>query len=139
MFVARKREFAIAFSGALVERFCSPKDVIRGLGQALDAGLEEKVRERLPPVFAKIIDSRLSSLTADDVKAFAAEVSAFIRESNMVTKLVSDNVDAMSPSEIEAMVREIAGRELRSMAWFDAGVGFLVGCIQALVAYALSS
>ena len=56
MFVARKREFAIAFSGALVERFCGPKDVIRGLGQALDAGLEERLRARLPPMFTMIID-----------------------------------------------------------------------------------
>ncbi len=137
MFVARRQAFAHAFSQALVEKFCGPKDVIRGLGQALDAGLEERVRARMPAAIFSIVSGRLAALTADDVRALAQEASAFIRESNMVSQLVESNVEHMSPIEMEAMVRNICGRELRSMAFFDAGVGALVGCVQALVAFAL--
>lgn len=139
MFVARRQAFAEAFAQTLVDRFCGPKDVIRGLGQALDAGLEERVRARMPAVIFSIIAGKLASLSADDVKALAEGASTFIRESNVVTQLVTSNVEAMSPVEIEALVREICGRELRSMAFFDAGIGFLVGLLQALVAAALSS
>lgn len=139
MFVARRREFAHAFAQTLVERFCGPRDVIRVLGQALDAGLEERVRARVPKAVFWMVSSKLASMTADDVKSLAGEVSAFVGESNMVPELVTANVEAMSPAEMERMVRDICGRELRAMAFFDAGVGALAGCVQALVVYTLSS
>lgn len=139
MFVARRREFSRAFSQELVERFCGPRDLIRVLGQALDAGLEERLRAHLSPVVQRILENKIATQDADDVKALACEVSKFIRESEMVTTLVVNNVEAMSPAEIERMVRDICGRELRSMAFFDAGIGALVGLVQALVMMALSS
>lgn len=139
MFVARRREFASAFAAELVAKFCGPEDIIRVFGQALDAGLEERVYEKLSPMIRRVIRGKFSSLTDSDIELLAEEVSAFIRESNMVTTIVESNIVNMSPSEIECTVHEIAGREFRSMAFFDAGVGFLVGCVQSLVAWVLLS
>lgn len=138
LFVARRREFASAFAQALVDRFLGPRDVVQSLGQALDAGLENKILEALPPAIAKFAKAKVDDLSVADIRALGEGVSKFIRESGMVDKLIVGNIEAMPAVEMERMVKNVCGRELRTMAFFDAGVGGTVGLVHGLVAYLLS-
>lgn len=139
LFVARRKEFAASFADAAVERFCGPKDVLRVLGQVHEAGLDESLSSLIPKFVYDRIMSKLGGLSVHDITLAASEFSAKVRDSGLVSKLVVDNIEELSAVEIESMVRSICGKELRSMALFDAAIGFMVGCVQGLVTYALST
>lgn len=138
LFVSRRVAFADAVAGVIVDRFCGPKDIIRCFGQAWDAGLEERVMATLPPMASAMIANKIRGLGVGDIQALAREISRFIHESGMVKALVTNNVEAMDAQEVEDMVHGVCGRELRSMAMFDAAVGAFVGLVQGLVTYLLS-
>ncbi|HZS09772.1 MAG TPA: DUF445 family protein [Blastocatellia bacterium] len=47
--------------------------------------------------------------------------------------ILINRLSALSNEDIEQLVMETAGREIRAIVWFGAGIGFVVGVVQTLI------
>ena len=50
-----------------------------------------------------------------------------------VRAILLHRLSAVSNEEIENLVMETAGREIRALVWFGAGIGLIVGVAQTLI------
>jgi uncharacterized membrane protein YheB (UPF0754 family) len=48
-------------------------------------------------------------------------------------RILVDRLSALSNEDIEGLVMETAGREIRAIVWFGAGIGLLVGIVQTAI------
>jgi uncharacterized membrane protein YheB (UPF0754 family) len=48
-------------------------------------------------------------------------------------RILVNRLSALSNEDIEGLVMETAGREIRAIVWFGAGIGLIVGIVQTLI------
>lgn len=71
-----------------------------------------------------------------DVGGSAAAVNQFVSllsERLDLRAIMTNRLNALSNEEIENLVMATAGREIRAIVWFGAGIGLIVGVIQTLI------
>lgn len=59
--------------------------------------------------------------------------STFISQRLDVRTILMNRLNALSNEAIEDLILDTAGREIRAIIWFGAGIGFLVGTFQTLM------
>jgi len=52
-----------------------------------------------------------------------------------VQGLIEQEILAFAPEDVERVILEVAGRELRAITWWGAGLGGLVGTLQSALHY----
>ena len=147
--IARRQEDLAASIGAVVgDHLIDARDLARALegadleglvDEALASGLEPKLAElrRLPLVGGFLTDERVadmrSSLARGLVDGGQLErlLERGLDQGLDVAALVATRVREFSVARLEAVVLEVARRELRAIEIWGAAIGLLVGLLQA--------
>jgi uncharacterized membrane protein YheB (UPF0754 family) len=114
-----------------------------------EASLNRIVGDSIDQLAAQIVDSLYVRTTIAQAMAqipdtvFRADGQASAMAVKQLVTILSQRLDvnailvrrlsALSNEEIESLVMETAGREIRAIVWFGAGIGMLVGIIQTAI------
>ncbi len=107
--------------------------------KAIQRGLAPKVAElrRLPLVGGLLTEQRVADVEAALGRAFLenkellyAEIERALEQGLDVRELVTEKVSRFPVERLEALVLEVARRELRAIEWLGGVLGFLVGLLQ---------
>jgi uncharacterized membrane protein YheB (UPF0754 family) len=114
------------------------EDTLYGvLGKAADAlveGVEDNayLRQTINDALVQIPQRLLAADNLVSSTAIGALVETLSRKLD-VRQILVGRLTSLSNEEIEKLVMETAGKEIRAIVWFGAGIGFLVGVIQTLI------
>lgn len=117
-------------------------DLERFLGDALERGLAPRLAElrRAPFVGSFLSDERVARWKQSLVRGLVEDEEALVRgleealESGLdVRDLVARRVEAFPVERLEALVLDVASRELRAIELLGGLLGFLIGVVQAVV------
>jgi len=115
-------------------------DLERLIGDSLERGLEAKVEQlrKVPLVGAFLTPERVDDLRLAVLKGILQHRSALLEklegalEDGLdIHKLVEEKVAAFSVERLEALVLEVASRELRAIELLGGVLGFVIGIAQA--------
>lgn len=121
--------------GVLAERLRSP-DMQGAAVMTLLTVFDEEVTARFPLFalpLARTLRSGVGRLAAVIVRRLAEAVEERAVESLDLEALVRTELDELSLDELEAVIRGVAGKELRAIELLGALAGLLIGSAQALV------
>ncbi len=145
----RQADLARSIGGVVGDHLVTPEDLRGALDQidlegfvdrAFDKGLRPKVEElrRLPLVGGFLTDERVADLRRHAVKGVVDnkdDISAALQEGLEngfdVHKLVERKVAAFPIEKMEALILEVAAKELRAIEILGGVLGGLIGLIQA--------
>ncbi len=152
----RQPELAESIGRIVGDHLLDHEDIARGLEgidlesivkEALDRGLARKVESlrSLPLVGGFLTDERIADLRDSLVKSLLKDRGALLDrfEETLehgldVKALVREKVAAFSVEKLEALVLEVASRELRTIELLGALLGILIGITQVLAMQALA-
>jgi uncharacterized membrane protein YheB (UPF0754 family) len=145
----RQAELAASVGRVVGDHLFSHEDMLEALGRidlgslveaALDKGLAPKLAEyqRMPFVGAFLTDDRVKELRAAIVRGVVgrkeevyAGIEAAVRDGIDVRAVVERKVAAFEVAKLEALILEVASRELRSIEVLGGVLGLVVGFAQA--------
>jgi uncharacterized membrane protein YheB (UPF0754 family) len=145
----RQAELAASVGRVVGDHLVSHEDMLEALGRidlgalveaALDKGLAPKLAEypRMPFVGAFLTDDRVKELRAAIVRGVVgrkeevyAGIEAAVRDGIDVRAVVERKVAAFEVAKLEALILEVASRELRSIEVLGGVLGLVVGFAQA--------
>jgi len=145
----RQAELAASVGRVVGEHLLSHDDLAAALnrvdlgaliGTAFDRGLAPKLTEyrSMPFVGAFLTDERIADLKAAAVRGVMARkedllagIEAAVRDSVDVRQIVEEKVAAFEVSRLEALILEVAARELRAIEVLGGVLGLAVGLVQA--------
>ncbi|MEP7272112.1 MAG: hypothetical protein ABI882_11455, partial [Acidobacteriota bacterium] len=132
--VGRKFNF---FRKFIVDFFLDEQALDRMVGDSIDqlAGgiLDSPDVKR---AIAQAIEQIPETVFRADGKASAAAVSQLVKILSQrldLNAILVNRLSALSNEEIEALIMETAGPEIRAIVWFGAGIGLFVGLFQTLM------
>jgi uncharacterized membrane protein YheB (UPF0754 family) len=102
--------------------------------EALAEGIAESgyVRHTINEALAQIPQKMLKGGSLVSDSAITGLVETLSRKLD-VRAILLQRLTAFSNEDIEELVMETAGREIRAIVWFGAGIGFIVGILQTLI------
>jgi uncharacterized membrane protein YheB (UPF0754 family) len=121
----------------IVDYLLDEKALDRIIGDSI-AHLAEQITDSL------YVRATISQAMAQIPEAiFAPEGGASVSAINQLVSLLSQRLDfrsilikrlsELSNEEIEGLIMETAGKEIRAIVWFGAGIGLIVGVIQTVI------
>jgi len=152
----RQEEIATSIGRVVGSHLISHGDVVAALESldlerlvdgAIARGLEPKVEElrRLPLVGNFLTDERVSDLRAGFVRAMVndrhslfEQLQEAVEQGLDVQDVVTRKVRDFPVERLEALILEVAARELRAIELLGAVLGVLVGLAQALLLHLLA-
>ncbi|MBI2874881.1 MAG: DUF445 family protein [Firmicutes bacterium] len=143
----RQEELARSVASAVEEKLLSTKELLSGihdpetigkLASVLSNSLLDRLAQRLNfvpwPIRDRLLDA-LESPIRREIEERVAEgmvlASRTLEERFQVRKLVEERLLSFSLVELEQLVQEVSGRELRQIVLLGAYLGATVGLIQA--------
>lgn len=147
----RQAELAASVGRVVGDHLFSHEDMLEALGRidlgalvdtALDKGLAPKLAEyqRMPFVGAFLTDDRVKDLRAAVVRGVVgrkeevfASIEAAVRDGIDVHTIVERKVAGFEVARLEALILEVASRELRAIEVLGGVLGFAVGLVQAAI------
>jgi len=147
----RQAELAASVGRVVGDHLFSHEDMLEALGRidlgalvetALDKGLAPKIAEyqRMPFVGAFLTDDRVKELRAAIVRGVVgrkeevyASIEAAVRDGIDVHAIVERKVAGFEVARLEALILEVASRELRAIEVLGGVLGFAVGLVQAAI------
>lgn len=147
----RQRELAQSIGRVVGDHLFSHDDMVGALGKldlgalvdsAFDKGLGQKIAElrAMPFVGAFLTDERVRDLRAAAVRGVMsrkdevlAGVEAALRDGIDVHAVVEEKVAAFEVGRLEALILEVASRELRAIEVLGGVLGLAVGLVQAVI------
>lgn len=114
------------------------EDTLYGvLGKAADAlmdGISENayLKQTINDALIQIPQRLLAADNLVSSSAIESLVETLSRKLD-VRQILVQRLSSLSNEEIEKLVMETAGKEIRAIVWFGAGIGFLVGIVQTLI------
>lgn len=147
----RQAELAASVGRVVGDHLFSHEDMLEALGRidlgalvdtALDKGLAPKLAEyqRMPFVGAFLTDERVKELRASIVRGVVGRkeevytsIEAAVREGIDVHAIVERKVAGFEVARLEALILEVAARELRAIEVLGGVLGFAVGLVQAVI------
>jgi len=144
----RQHELAKAIGNVVGNHLVEHKDVVKSLnrldfggilGKVLDKGLAPKIEElrSLPLIGGFLTEDRIVDIKqsiADSImnhkEAVLDEVEKGLSEGLDVPKLVEDKVASFEILKLEALILEVASRELRAIVFLGGVLGMLIGLMQ---------
>lgn len=149
----RQAELARSIAAVVSDELLSQRDIAEFLKQSaahkhlrtvlqerLDAVLEEKLGGLLP-ILVRYLSSDLHSKIKETVGEvvdpviswFITKAAENFEEVVDFRAIVEEKVNTFDLADLERLVRQVAGRELRSIEYFGGVLGFLIGWVQVLV------
>lgn len=114
-----------------------------------EAALNRIVGDSIDQLATQIVDSLYVRTTISQAMAqipdaiFRPDGNASATAVKQLVTILSERLDvnailvrrlsALSNEEIEALIMETAGREIRAIVWFGAGIGLVVGMVQTAI------
>lgn len=147
----RQAELAASVGRVVGDHLFSHEDMLEALGRvdlgalvdtALDKGLAPKIAEyqRMPFVGAFLTDERVKELRAAIVRGVVGRkeevyvsIEAAVRDGIDVHAVVERKVAGFEVARLEALILEVASRELRAIEVLGGVLGFAVGLVQAAI------
>lgn len=144
----RQQDLARAIGRVVGNHLVEHKDVVRSLNKldfsgilngVLDRGLAPKIQElrSLPLIGGFLTEARVAEIRASIVRsvmehkdAVLDEVEKGLAQGLDVPKLVQQKVAAFPVEKLEALILEVASRELRAIEWLGGLLGVLLGLAQ---------
>ncbi|MFW6013458.1 MAG: DUF445 family protein, partial [Candidatus Bipolaricaulota bacterium] len=120
------------------------------LTQLRSGDLEEQFSEYVSQFSARLREAEIGPLgnLVDDrwlnpIKDYGVELSIdFLRRETPkilntidISSLVEKEVEQFSLEEVEGLILDVTGNQLRAITWFGAVIGFLIGLVQIAVLY----
>jgi uncharacterized membrane protein YheB (UPF0754 family) len=149
----RQQDLAKAIGRVVGKHLVEHKDVVKSLNKldfsgilsnVLDKGLGPKIQElrALPLIGGFLTEARVQELKSSIVdgvmthrEAVIDEVERGLAKGLDVPALVEKKVAAFSVEKLEAMILEVASRELRAIVVLGAVLGALIGLLQVGVVW----
>ncbi len=142
----RQKELAASIGRIVEEELVTVKDLTQRLqaepvkdhilGQ-ISAQVEVALTEKLPrlvrPLGAELIMPVIRREASHLLDKLLTGVEGFITEEAKVKELVEQKVNTFDLSQLEQMVQEVAGRELKHIEILGGVLGALIGVIQAFL------
>lgn len=147
----RQEEIASSIGRVVGAHLISHEDVVAAfesldLEQLVDGavarGLQPKVAElrRLPLVGNFLTDERVADLRAHFVRAMVTDKDSLLEQLEQavekgldIQEVVTRKVREFPVERLEALILEVASRELRAIEFFGAVLGAVVGLVQAVL------
>ncbi len=147
----RQAELAKSIGRVVGDHLFSHDDMVGALGKldlaalvesAFDKGLAPKIAEyqRMPFVGAFLTDERVKDLRAAAARGVLARkdevlagIEAAVRDGIDVHDIVERKVAAFEVQRLEALILEVASRELRAIEVLGGVLGLAVGLVQAVI------
>ncbi|HEX6811232.1 MAG TPA: DUF445 family protein [Planctomycetota bacterium] len=144
----RQADLARAIGRVVGSHLVEHKDVVASLdrvdfagilGNVLERGLAPKLQELrgLPLIGGYLTEARVVDLRNSIVKGVMAHKQALLDELEKglsqgldVPQLVETKVAAFAVEKLEALILEVANRELRAIVWLGGVLGGLIGLLQ---------
>ncbi|MFY9345361.1 MAG: DUF445 family protein [Planctomycetota bacterium] len=144
----RQRELATAIGRVVGNHLVEHKDVVKSLnkldfhgilGNVLDKGLAPKIQELrgLPLIGGFLTEARVADLRASIVdgvmkhkETVLDEVEKGLAKGLDVPALVEQKVAAFAVEKLEALILEVANRELRAIEILGGVLGVVIGLLQ---------
>ena len=152
----RQKDLAKSIGNVVGKHLVEHKDIIRGLnkldfggllGGMLDRGLGPKIQElrTLPLIGGFLTDERVSDIKdaiqksiLEHKEALLDEVEKGLAKGINVPRLVEEKVGAFAVEHLEAMILEVARRELKAITWMGGVLGVIIGSGQVLYLWFLA-
>jgi uncharacterized membrane protein YheB (UPF0754 family) len=90
------------------------------------------VRTTIAQAMAQLPESIFQSGTSTQTAAVSNFVTVLSQRLDLRSILIK-RLSALSNEAIEQLIMDTAGREIRAIVWFGAGIGFVVGIVQTLI------
>ena len=150
----RQKELARSIGKVVGSHLVEHKDIVRSLDKldfaailsgVLDKGLEPKVKElrSLPLIGGFLTEERVASLRDAIARSVMANqdqvldaLEKGLAQGLDVPRLVEEKVADFPVEKVEAMILEVAARELRAIEWLGGVLGALIGIGQVFVTWA---
>jgi uncharacterized membrane protein YheB (UPF0754 family) len=147
----RQAELAASVGRVVGDHLFSHEDMLEALGRidlgalvdtALDKGVAPKIAEyqRMPFVGAFLTEERVKELRAAIVRGVVgrkqevySSIEAAVRDGIDVHAVVERKVAGFEVARLEALILEVASRELRSIEVLGGVLGLAVGLVQAAI------
>jgi uncharacterized membrane protein YheB (UPF0754 family) len=147
----RQAELAASVGRVVGDHLFSHEDMLEALGRidlgalvdtALDKGLAPKIAEyqRMPFVGAFLTEERVKELRAAIVRGVVGRkeevytsIEAAVRDGIDVHAVVERKVAGFEVARLEALILEVASRELRAIEVLGGVLGLAVGLVQAAI------
>ena len=147
----RQAELAKSIGRVVGDHLVESDDIMKGLknvelepllSKAIDRGLESKVEQlrALPLIGSFLTTDRIDDLKGAIVKGVMGEKEAIFEtmeraiEDNLdIEELVQEKVSGFSVERVEALVLEVANRELRMIEFLGGVLGVLIGVVQVFI------
>ncbi len=144
----RQKELAASIGRVVGDHLVRHEDIVKVFAaidleritdQAIERGLAAKVADlrRLPLIGGLLTPQRVADLRALILHAFLehkdqiyAELERALDQGLDVNAIVAEKVSAFPVEQLEALVMEVARRELRAIEVLGGVLGFLVGLLQ---------
>lgn len=151
----RQEELAASIGRVVGHHLVSHGDVVAAVGEldveglvdrAIERGLARKVAElrRMPLLGGFLTDERVADLRhaivrglVKDPDSLLVELERALEDGLDVPAIVTRKVREFPVERLEALILEVAGRELRAIELFGGLLGFLVGLGQAALLHVI--
>jgi uncharacterized membrane protein YheB (UPF0754 family) len=90
------------------------------------------VRTTITQAMAQVPDTIFKSGMATQATAISGFVTMLSQRLDFRSILIK-RLSALSNEDIEKLIMDTAGREIRAIVWFGAGIGLVVGAVQTLI------
>lgn len=132
LFVARRHQFAGQLAQMVEDEFVSGPDLCRALAQAARSGMLDDMVSSHGPMGAMVAKA-VSGLGPDKIRRLADGLSSSVKDSGMVSSVISEKITSMDVVEVEEMVTGVVERELGAITLLGGVLGFVVGCLQPVL------
>lgn len=145
----RQPEIAASIGRVVGDHLLRHEDLVAALSamdlddlvdRAVERGLAPKIAElrRMPLVGGFLTDERVADLRKHFVKGLTADSDALVEELELaieqgldIRSIVTRKVAEFPVERLEALILEVASRELRAIEVLGGALGFVVGLVQA--------
>lgn len=146
----RKAEIAVKLGQLVEEQLFSIDDLFERIDtpetySLLSSELSHIVREKLYALLPRIIPGKVSALIADNLERILQQEAPavfnqllatgrdYLNEEIQIKQIVENRVMALDLDELEMMIREVSGTEIRFIELLGGILGFVIGLVQLLI------
>ena len=154
----RKTQIAKRVSIQISEEFLTHEDLTKWINSSeISSFIQQYVKDQWDQKIDKILDSvpvikmflkpehllslrdKMAQSLAENPESFVEKMQKIVAEKIDIQKTIEQNILDLNLQKMEQIIRNIAQKEIRSIQWIGAFVGFLIGCVQVLIAFFLSA
>lgn len=152
VFPKRQRELAKNLGRIIEEQLLCVEDlvcqmssqgVVDNLSKSAEEVIKTRIKEKIPKYFPVSIRRGVENIVADILKReipvlidrLTDKIQESLGEELQVAEIVECKVNDLDMAELENLIMGFASKELRFVEILGGVLGFLIGCVQLLIAY----